>query len=1088
MKKTVFIVFAMFLLFTVKAQQIKDAYSFDKKHNVIELDITKFFHIEQRTHILYTLNNDERFAVSASEKDGVFIITLSENNAKSNLKKDFNDFCAKEEIAYKNMSKDEIGDAYMEWKTLLPENFVASMMMDYYVASRQNNLCANADPFCTDVGLYEFPAGVNAGSGESGPNYACLSTTPNPAWYYMRIANPGGISIYMYSTPSEDIDFCCWGPFDDPTSPCPYGLTSEKKVSCSYSPNPTETCVIPNNAQTGKYYILVITNYSNHACNITFSKTSGNGTTDCSIMPPVVWYENSCYGGSMTLHAQEINNATYHWTGPSGFNSTQMNPTINNITFNNSGTYQCAITVGTQTSDYMSMQVDVLPQLTLNISHNDGICAGDQVNFVGTNTTNGHDNVIAHWNRTWDFGDGGTATGQNATHTYTNPGTYTVTYTVTIENSAEISCTTTKSKQITVNQTLTANVTTDDNDLCEGENTTVRATATGGAGDLSYTWLPNNYLVNPNAATTQTNNLPVGQHQLTCIINDNYGHTDSKHVNITTHAMPVVNIVGDDHVGYNESATLSVEQPTSGATYAWTPSNLIASGQGTATIHTVGLTQSEPITFGVTVSKDGCSNSAEKVVTAGNALVGYIEITGQSSVCDGESTSLKVNPSGGSLSYTYSWQPANMIEGSNTTQTITTKALSQTTAFICTISDTEGHSYTTPQTNITVKPLPVPNITAVSPTMIGDLPTIIMGNTLTLNANSYGGANYIWEPADLIVNNLNPWEVVVRPNSIGETTFYVTINNNGCEESGSIIVNVLEPVSVTSVTTSEEIVCEDETVVLSANATGGSGQYSYSWEPSQWISGNSHAQSVTTKKLKNNITFTCTVSDSRFPNSVNSSDQKSKSITIHNKPTVDSHLVGQSNVIPGIAYMPYPYEYKVNEESLNGYDIEHATYTWNIYSYYNTPNHIPGTLQESSWTVYPDEDDNKKAWVYVDNYGNALLKCTITTTCGSVSTEKFIYTDGYNNGESVDEINYDRLISVFPNPSNGELYIGCSELIPSEITISIYSYNGTLIDQFDGNTESEVTHYSMNKLANGLYLVKISGDDFVVTKKFVLNK
>ena len=1088
MKKTALLIFAMLCIISAKAQQIKDSYSFDKKYNTIELDITKIFRIEQRAHILYTLSNDERFDISLTEKDGVFAIKPSDNNQKSNLFEDFKTFCKEEEAVYNSMAKEELGDAYLEWKALLPDDFVASIMMDYYIANRQNNLCANADPFCTDVGIYEFPAGVDAGTGESGPNYDCLHTTPNPAWYYMRIANPGNINIYMYSTPSEDIDFCCWGPFDDPTAPCPTGLTLQKRVSCSYSSSATETCVIPGSAQTGEYYILVITNYSNHQCNITFSKQSGTGTTDCSIMPPVVWYENSCYGGSMTLHAQNIANATYHWTGPNGFSSTQMNPTINNVTFNNSGTYQCAITVGSQTSDYMSMQVDILPQLTLSISNNDGICAGDQVSFTGNATTNGHDNVITSWERTWNFGDGGTATGQNVSHTFATPGTYTVTYTVSIENAAEVSCTTTKTKQITVNQALTASVTADDNNLCEGENTTVRATATGGAGNLSYSWSPNNYLVNPNSATTLTNNLPVGTKQLTCTVTDNNGHTDSKQVTITTYAMPVVNIVGDDHVGYNESATLSVEQPTSGATYAWTPANLIASGQGTATIHTVALTQAEPITFGVTVSKDGCSNSAEKVVTAGNALVGYIEVTGQSSVCDGESTSLKINPSGGSLSYTYSWQPSNMIQGSNTTQTITTKALTQTTAFTCTVSDTEGHSYTTPPTSITVKPLPEPNITAVNPVLINNVPTIITGNTFTLSTNNYSGASYNWEPASLIVNNINPWEVVVKPTAIGETTFSVTINNNGCEESGSTIVNVIEPISVTSVTSSEEIVCEDETVVLSATATGGSGQYSYSWEPSEWISGNSHSQSVTTKKLKNNITFTCTISDSNFPNSINGSDQKTKNITIHNKPTVDSQLVGLSNVIPGVAYMPYVYEYKVNEESLNGYDIEHASFEWSIFSYYNTPNHIPGTVEESSWLVYADEENNKKAYVYVDNYGNALLKCKITTSCGSVTTEKFIYTDGYNGGESIDELNYDRLINIFPNPSNGELYIGCSELISSEITISIYSYNGMLIDQFKGNTESKVTHHSMNGLSNGLYLVKISGDDFVVTKKFVLNK
>jgi hypothetical protein len=56
------------------------------------------------------------------------------------------------------------------------------------------------------------------------------------------------------------------------------------------------------------------------------------------------------------------------------------------------------------------------------------------------------------------------------------------------------------------------------------------------------------------------------------------------------------------------------------------------------------------------------------------------------------------------------------------------------------------------------------------------------------------------------------------------------------------------------------------------------------------------------------------------------------------------------------------------------------------------------------------------------------------------------------------------------------------------ITISIYSYNGMLIDQIKSDTSNNVTYYSMKGLTNGLYLVKIMGNDFVVTKKLVLNR
>src|SRR5512137_710756 len=88
----------------------------------------------------------------------------------------------------------------------------ASVAVNAQPGNGVNDHCETAAPFCTGT-LYNFPAGVNAGSGQPGPCYNCLLTTPNPAWYYMKVLTPGNIIISMHSEPSRDIDFCCWGPF-----------------------------------------------------------------------------------------------------------------------------------------------------------------------------------------------------------------------------------------------------------------------------------------------------------------------------------------------------------------------------------------------------------------------------------------------------------------------------------------------------------------------------------------------------------------------------------------------------------------------------------------------------------------------------------------------------------------------------------------------------------------------------------------------------------------------------------------------------------------------------------------------------------
>ena len=145
----------------------------------------------------------------------------------------------------------------------------------------QNDTCMASEPFCTGLTI-TYPAGTT-NSAEDGADYGCLNTQPAPAWFHMMVENPGNIMLYIFSTPSLDIDFICWGPFPDPVTPCVAGLTYEKIIDCSYSPNPLEFCEIPN-GQTGEYYILLITNYSQSQAEITFTQSSGTGTLNCDIV------------------------------------------------------------------------------------------------------------------------------------------------------------------------------------------------------------------------------------------------------------------------------------------------------------------------------------------------------------------------------------------------------------------------------------------------------------------------------------------------------------------------------------------------------------------------------------------------------------------------------------------------------------------------------------------------------------------------------------------------------------------------------------------------------------------------------------
>lgn len=533
--------------------------------NYIEFDTKDITLYEERLYIINHLYNNPAFDLAVAEENGVFYISLSDNDSHHNLEASFNSFYENIIEDLKSISKEELGELFYEYKNNIPSELYHHVIVDLYDRDGENNYCSTALPFCTDNGLYMFPAGIDAGTGEGGPDYDCLSSTPNPAWYYMRIDNPGDIFIHMYSDPERDIDFCCWGPFDDPIEPCPNGLTQNKVVSCSYSTSYSETCVIPSSAQTGEYYILVITNYSNHPCNISFEKTSGNGTTDCSIMPPLINSNTPlCVGETLQLEAQDVSGASYHWTGPNGWTSSLRNPTRPNVTMDMSGTYSCDITVENQQSEPVTTEVDIFARATADFT-NTTVCEGTPTQFTCTSSSVPSNNITS---REWNFGDGSTGTGSNPSHTYLESGTYTVSLTVRTGGD----CEDTKTRTVTVYNVPETDAGPDQT-IDYGTSTTLNGTA--GIGSYTYRWEPADMVVNPNEATTQTVQL-TSSVLFTLTATSTQGDcTESDQVNVNVNGAALSASITTDNAVICDTESSQLNANAAGGTfsytYSWSP-------------------------------------------------------------------------------------------------------------------------------------------------------------------------------------------------------------------------------------------------------------------------------------------------------------------------------------------------------------------------------------------------------------------------------------------------------------------------------------------------------------------------------------
>jgi len=205
--------------------------------------------------------------------------------------------------------------------------FVAISWIGNGIILAQGDRCSSIQPFCSGDSQYVFP-NSNAFSGdlpiaEAGPNYRCLDTQPYPAWFYLKIEDPGNLNFRISQTVNPDgsggtldVDFIAWGPFDEGDELCGAALSTSRIVDCSYSPSATESFII-NNAIRGKIYVVLINNYSELPGYISLEQTnldqSNVGTTDCSIVNILGEDLALCDDIPVTLMATNVNANKYEY-------------------------------------------------------------------------------------------------------------------------------------------------------------------------------------------------------------------------------------------------------------------------------------------------------------------------------------------------------------------------------------------------------------------------------------------------------------------------------------------------------------------------------------------------------------------------------------------------------------------------------------------------------------------------------------------------------------------------------------------------------------------------------------------------------
>jgi len=350
-----------------------------------------------------------------------------------------------------------------------------------------------------------------------------------------------------------------------------------------------------------------------------------------------------------------------------------------------------------------------------------------------------------------------------------------------------------------------------------GINGTASVSVVGGTANYTYIWVPS------GGNSASANNLSAGNYTVTvldannCVITATAALTEPPALTLTINNTPAT--CGAN----NGTASGIVNGGTGPYTYTWIPTGGNAANASNLAAGNYTLNVSDSNSCLVT-------NTTSLVSTGGASIT----VTSTSVSCNGGSTgSANANAVGGIGPYTYSWAPSGVnsasatgLNAGNYTVTVTDASACAQTA---TISITE------------------PSVLAV----VLSSTTICSGQSFTLNANVSGGTTpyqYSWNGG--ASQSQNTFSVA----PVASSNYSLTVtDNNGCVSAANIAtVNVLPPLNVI---TGNALVCQGNSANLQALASGGNGNYTYSWMP-----GNLSGSSVSVN-LQSTTIYTVSVSD-----------------------------------------------------------------------------------------------------------------------------------------------------------------------------------------------------------------------------------
>ena len=491
--------------------------------------------------------------------------------------------------------------------------------------------------------------------------------------------------------------------------------------------------------------------YNNNGCRDSFEDKV------VSFPNPVAAFSlaNLCTGQKVNATNSSTSNHTNHWDMGDGATFTSSTPSHQ---YNKAGTFTVTLTVesinGCKDTTRSNVTVYDTPKADFSAT---SVCKG--LGIVFTNSSTGGSGTVTH---AWTFGDGGTSSAANPTHTYAASGKYTVTLTTTGQGN----CSGTMSKTITVYDAPTASVSVAD--VCEGTASYFTSSTTGAS---TYAW----DFGDGNSSTSQSPKhtyAAAGTYTVKLTVKSVYGCQIVVTSTATVHDLPVA---GYNHstvcLGNATSFTNTTTVSSGTLSYAWN------FGDGsTSTSTSPSHTYSSAGTYSVTLraTANGCSQSYTRSVVVNDVpTADYTTANG----CLGKATNF-TNISGGATKY--SWNFGDGSAASTTKSPSHTYASAGTYTVVLTAENAAGCTDVKSST-VTIYSAPTADFTASN---------ACVGTAVSFTNNSSTGS-YVWNFGD------GGASTATSPNhtytKAGNYTVTVTVtNSNGCASATSKQVTIYD--------------------------------------------------------------------------------------------------------------------------------------------------------------------------------------------------------------------------------------------------------------------------------------------------------